>query len=94
MELGTTVLSNNGKHEATLAVPFGIAEGDSRTVPTYFDTLANGAVGAENTVASIRVVGAGPTFTATVRNPKLSLSFPKGRTARRISTGYTGNSPM
>jgi hypothetical protein len=78
MELGATVLKNNVKEVATLAVPFGIAEGDSCTVPTYFDTLGNGAVGAENKVASIAVAGAGPTFTATIRNLKLSLNVSKG----------------
>jgi hypothetical protein len=60
INFGTTVVKNPG---ITLALPFGVFEGDSCSlagvgnVPTYFATTAEGAVGnpATNTVASITV---------------------------------------
>ncbi|HWX96153.1 MAG TPA: hypothetical protein VNZ01_04805 [Solirubrobacteraceae bacterium] len=76
VELGTTVLVNSGELETKLALPFGVAEGDNCVqevasggtidVPTYFDTLATGAV-----PATITVTG-GPPFIATVHKLKLS----------------------
>jgi hypothetical protein len=60
LEFGTTVVKNPG---ITLALPFGVAEGDNCSltgignVPTYFDTTEEGAVGnaATKKVATITV---------------------------------------
>jgi hypothetical protein len=88
IEFGGTVLDNNLKEEkeaVTLAVPFGVAEGDNckvgaANVPTYFDTLATGAVGNQATgkVASITIAdsGAGSKIIATVHNLKFSQNIP------------------
>jgi hypothetical protein len=78
IEFGTTVVKNRNK-EVTLAVPFGVAEGDNCTVgvaqvPTYFDTNNLGAVGTgASTVATVTVTGAG---TATVHNLSFSQNIP------------------
>src|SRR6202035_5707561 len=51
LEMGTTLVNNDGVSALRLAIPFGVAEGDNCSltgvgnVPTYFDTLVNGAVG-------------------------------------------------
>jgi hypothetical protein len=80
VELGTTVLVNNpegGKTlENELAMPFGIAEGDScaepaggPAIPTYFDTSAAGVVPARVTFSG----GPKPTpIFATIHKLKLS----------------------
>lgn len=82
VEFGTTVL--NAKATATteveLAVPFGVAEGpEDCTVPTYFDTLATGAVGnsANGKVASVSIAdsGAGTEIVATLHNLKFSQNI-------------------
>lgn len=79
MAFGSTVLSN-AAGAVELAVPFGVAEGDTCTVPTYFDTLATGPVGnsANNKVASVSIAdtGAGTEIVATVHNLKFSLNIP------------------
>lgn len=114
MEFGTTVLLNNGEQEPKLALPFGVAEGGScgqekveeggeevpppNSVPTYFDTRANGSV-----PATITVAGAGPTYTATVRKLKLSQNI-AGKfctanlegirgTLSNVTTGFVEESP-
>jgi hypothetical protein len=78
IEFGTTILSNvTGTVE--LAVPFGVAEGDTCTVPTYFDTLTTGPVGnsANGKVASVSLAdtGAGTEIVATVHNLKFSQNI-------------------
>jgi hypothetical protein len=79
MEFGSTVLSN-AAGAVELAVPFGVAEGDTCTVPTYFDTLATGPVGnaANGKVASVSIAdtGAGTEMVATVHNMKFSQNIP------------------
>jgi alpha-tubulin suppressor-like RCC1 family protein len=75
VEFGVTVLVNNGTAQTKLALPFGIAEGNSckegeEIAPTYFDTRANGSV-----PATITIGGAGPTYTATVHRLKLSQNI-------------------
>src|ERR1700730_6009120 len=83
IEIGSTVLSNTNTL-AKLALPLGIAEGDNckvgtSNVPTYFDTLATGAVGnaANGNVASITVTEpkAGELI-ATINDLKLSHNVP------------------
>jgi hypothetical protein len=77
VEFGTTVLKAVAPVE--LAIPWGVAEGDLCTskagglvvkVPTYFDTLANGAVGSGTEVASVSIAdgGAGTEIVATLHN--------------------------
>jgi hypothetical protein len=82
IEFGTTVLSNTTSL-ARLALPFGVAEGDNCStftgeVPTYFDTLASGAVGnaANGNVASVTVTEPGGVLTATVNDLKFSQNIP------------------
>ena len=82
IEFGTTVVSNSpeGKgEENTLALPFGVAEGDScKTEPptaavrTYFDTTAAGWV-----PATITFKGGPPNkpIFATIHELKLSMNF-------------------
>jgi hypothetical protein len=79
-EFGATVLKNK-PGEVELAIPFGVAEGQDCTsplgeVPTYFDTLATGAVGnsANSKVASVSIAdtGAGTKIVATMHNLKFS----------------------
>jgi len=55
VEFGTTVVK--AKAVVTLAIPFGVAENDECTVPTWFDTTAEGAVGnaAVNKVATVTI---------------------------------------
>jgi hypothetical protein len=96
MELGSTVVVNDGEHEPELALPFGVAEGNScgpekgqetgrpSNIPTYFDTLSNGVV-----PATITVSGTGPTYTATVHNLKLSQNI-EGRFCTSNLNGITG----
>jgi hypothetical protein len=83
VELGGTVVSNTAAL-AKIALPFGAAEGDSCTVgasnvPTYFDTLATGAVGnaANGNGASITATepSAGELI-ATINDLKLSHKVP------------------
>jgi hypothetical protein len=82
IEFGTTLVNNNGVTALTLAVPFGVAEGDNcllagvGNVPTYFDTLANGAVGSGGNVASVTITGANPgPYTVEVHNLKFSQNI-------------------
>jgi hypothetical protein len=79
VEFGTTVVSNSPEGEKLpenkLAMPFGVAEGDSckegeTVVPTYFDTTAGGAVNASLTFRYV-----GTTVKATVHTLKLSQNF-------------------
>jgi hypothetical protein len=76
------VVSNTPEGEKTtlenkLALPFGIAEGNSCTegpigaVPTYFDTTAAGVVPATITFKG----GPGPPIFATIHKLKLSMSI-------------------
>jgi hypothetical protein len=86
-EFGTTVL--RAKATATLpvevALPFGVAEGDECTskaggltikVPTYFDTLASGAIGnaANGKVAAATIADTGPDTAAAVTLHNLKFS--------------------
>jgi hypothetical protein len=73
VEIGTTVVVNNGELETKLALPFGVAEGDNChqripgaeiEVPTYFDTTPAGVVPANITVT--------PPNIATLHKLKLS----------------------
>lgn len=60
IEFGTTVVVNTGilNQPLKLAIPFGVAENDECTVPTYFDTNNKGAVGTGATeVASVTITG-------------------------------------
>jgi hypothetical protein len=82
MEFGTTLVNNNGVAALNLAIPFGVAEGDNcslgaNLVPTYFDTLANGAVGnvANGNVASVTITGAAAPFTATLHDLRFSQNI-------------------
>ncbi len=87
MEFGTTVV-NNKPGEVTLALPFGVAEGDNCTnsivgiVPTYFDTTAEGAVGVPgppSKVATITITDKSPEVSpiiATVHNLLFSQHIP------------------
>jgi hypothetical protein len=82
IEFGTTLVNNDGVNALKLAIPFGVAEGDNCTlagvgnVPTYFDTLANGAVGSGTNVASVTVTGANPgPYTAVVHDLKFSQNI-------------------
>jgi hypothetical protein len=84
VEIGTTVVGNNSLVksvvETKLALPFGVAEGDSCTdasgaaTPTYFDTNASGAV-----IGDIKITGGpGPPFVAEIEKLKLSQNRAKG----------------
>jgi hypothetical protein len=82
LEFGTTLVNNDGVSALKLAIPFGVAEGDNCSlfggfVPTYFDTLANGAVGnvANGNVASVTIAGAASPFTATLHDLKFSQNI-------------------
>jgi hypothetical protein len=83
MEFGTTLVNNDGVSALKLAIPFGVAEGDNcnltgvGNVPTYFDTLTNGAVGnsANGNVASVTITGAASPFTATLHDLKFSQNI-------------------
>jgi hypothetical protein len=83
LEFGTTLVNNDGVSALRLAIPFGVAEGDNcnlagvGNVPTYFDTLANGAVGnaANGNVASATITGAVAPFTATLHDLKFSQNI-------------------
>lgn len=84
LEFGTTVTQNTGTAgtDVILAIPFGVAEGDeclfgTSEVPTYFNTLTNGAVGnaATSTVATVNVNAAG---TATFHNLSFTQNIPGG----------------
>jgi hypothetical protein len=82
VELGTTVV-NNKLGEVKLAVPFGVAENgpapENCTVPTYFDTLANGAVGVAGAVATVTIADtAGPPIKVVLHNLNFSLEVAAG----------------
>lgn len=102
MEFGTTVTKNpNSGAAVVLAVPFGVAEagdgavGDTgcnvagASVPTYFDTLANGAVGnaATGEVATVSVTAA---KVATVNNLFFSQNVPTVGFCKGNLNGVTG----
>jgi hypothetical protein len=81
LEFGTTVVKNPG---VTLALPFGVAEGDNCSlagvglVPTYFDTTEEGAVGnaATKKVATITITEpVAGTFVAMIHDLKFSQSI-------------------
>jgi len=86
IEIGTTVVNNDGKANPKLALPFGVAEGDNcsvggANVPTYFDTTPEGAVGVEvlkvPRVASVTITEpkAGE-FEAALENLEFSQNVP------------------
>jgi hypothetical protein len=83
LEMGTTLVNNDGVNPLRVAIPFGVVEGDNcnlplvGNVPTYFDTLANGAVGNTGTgnVASATITGAVAPFTATIHDLKFSQNI-------------------
>jgi hypothetical protein len=93
LEFGTTPVINNGFLQTRLALPFGVAEGDtcvgvssagtSITVPIYFDTLPTGAV-----PAFITVTG-GPPFVATFHRLRLSVDR-EGQFCTANLEGVTG----
>jgi hypothetical protein len=83
LEMGTTLVNNDGVNPLRVAIPFGVVEGDNctapliGTVPTYFDTLANGAVGnaGNGNVASATITGATAPFTVTLHDLKFSQNI-------------------
>jgi len=89
VELGTTVLANNGKAALLLALPWGVAEGDDcnlaeppMPVPVYFDTLPTGNVGYNPLCGAAKIsvtngiFGSGPVYyTAEIKCLKLSLKI-------------------
>jgi hypothetical protein len=84
VELGATVIINNGVDETTLSVPFGVFEGDqcvgpAGLVPTRFGTLApgegTGVVGNAHKTALITVTGSSAPFPATIHNVKVWQDF-------------------
>jgi hypothetical protein len=99
LEFGTTVKNNAGAGATTLALPFGVAEGDECTtvaggvtfeVPTYFDTNEQGAVGTgATTVATATLAGANPNGKATFANLFFSQHLPTGEWCRSKFGGVT-----